>query len=448
MGMRTRDLRKPRVRRSVGVMIVGAVVALAGCAAQPAKTQGSPTAGAVSSATPVASEPIDFHTLKETMCPNTAASYQEWVAKFQSYAVSKGKPDAVIQTAFAGVKENPEISDRAAKQPEFELPVWTYLDRVVSDERVARGQQRYRENKVLLAGIEHDYGVPPEIVMGIWGAETDFGTNFGDANVFEALTNLGYRANRQTFACAELLAALDIVANNHISASRMVGSWAGAMGHPQFLPSNYLTLAVDRDGSGAPDLWDSVPDALASAANHLADDGWRRGLPWGIEVKLPAKFPFEQTEIDIHYPISHWKSLGVTRTDGSALPEWSGNTMVFVPAGNTGPAFLASENFDVIRKYNNSIKYVLSVGYLGDRVLGGRRIIGKWPVQEQPLSLEEREEVQTLLLARGYDVGKVDGVLGLKSRKAARGFQKELGWPQDGFITKALLEELRRRKSV
>jgi membrane-bound lytic murein transglycosylase B len=438
----------PRLRDTAGVVIVSAVVALAGCAAQPADTPTGTNAAGARTAEPVASKPIDFRTLSETKCPSSAGSYQEWVAKFQSYALSKGKPDQVIQTAFAGVKENPEISDRASKQPEFELPVWTYLDRVVSDERVARGQQRYQENKVLLAGIERDYGVPPEIIMGIWGAETDFGTNFGDANVFEALTNLGYRANRQTFACTELLAALDIVANNHIPASRMVGSWAGAMGHPQFLPSNYLTLAVDRDGSGAPDLWDSVPDALASAANHLVDDDWRRGLPWGMEVKLPGKFPFEQAEIDIHYPISHWKSLGVTRTDGSALPDWPGNTMVFVPAGHTGPAFLASENFDVIRKYNNSIKYVLSVGYLGDRVLGGRRIIGKWPVQEQSLSLDEREEVQTLLAARGYDVGKVDGVLGLKSRKAARGFQKELGWPQDGFINKALLEELRRRKSV
>ena len=448
MSMRTRDLRKPRLRYSVGVMIVGAVVALAGCAAQPAKTQGSPTEDAAPSATPVASKPIDFHTLNETKCPNTAASYQEWVAKFQSYALSKGKPDAVIQTAFAGVKENPEISDRASKQPEFVTPVWSYLDRAVSDERVTLGQQKYFENKALLAGIDHDYGVPPNIVMGIWGIETNFGSNFGDANVFEALTNLGYRANRQTFACTELLAALDIVAKNNVPASRMVGSWAGAMGHPQFLPSNYLTLAVDRDGSGAPDLWDSVPDALASAANHLVDDGWQRNLPWGLEVKLPATFPYGEAELDLTQPIVHWKQLGVKRMDGSALPDWPGGTSILLLAGNRGPAFLITENFKVILKYNYSTSYALSVAYLGDRILGGRRIIAKWPVQEQPLSLEEREEVQTLLQARGYEVGSVDGVLGLKSRKAARGFQKELGWPQDGFINKALLEELRRRKSV
>ncbi len=228
----------------------------------------------------------------------------------------------------------------------------------------------------------------------------------------------------------------------------MVGSWAGAMGHPQFLPSNYLTLAVDRDGSGAPDLWDLVPDALASAANHLVDDGWQRNLPWGLEVKLPATFPYGEAELDLTQPIGHWKQLGVKRMDGSALPDWPGGTSILLLAGHRGPAFLITENFKVILKYNYSTSYALSVAHLGDRILGGRRIIGKWPVQEQPLSLEEREEVQTLLQARGYDMGKVDGVLGLKSRKAARGFQKELGWPQDGFINKALLEELRRRKNV
>lgn len=446
--MQAQNLRASRLRNSIGMTIVGALVALAGCAAHPETPKTGAPAATGQTAEPVASKPIDFHTLKETKCPNSAASYQEWVAKFQSYALSKGRPDKVIQTAFLGVKENPEISDRASKQPEFVTPVWTYLDRAVSDERVARGQTKYAENKSLLAGIEHDYGVPPEIVMGIWGIETDFGNNFGDANVFEALSNLGYRANRQIFACTELLAALDIVAKNNVPASRMVGSWAGAMGHPQFLPSNYLTLAVDRDGSGAPDLWNSLPDAFASAANHLVDGDWQRGLPWGLEVKLPSKFPYGEAELDLVKPVSHWARLGVTRTDGSALPNLPGNTSILVLAGHTGPAFLITENFKVILKYNYSTSYALSVVYLGDRILGGRPIAGKWPVNEQPLSLDEREEVQTLLQARGYEVGSIDGVLGLKSRKAARAFQKELGWPQDGFINKALLEELRKRKSV
>lgn len=435
------------LRRPLGMALVGTLVALAGCAAQP---KPEPMAGtpAQPAAPAPAAKPVDFHTLNESACPTSAASYQEWVAKFQSYAVHKGKPEQVVQVAFAGVRENPEISDRASKQPEFVTPIWTYLDRAVSDDRVARGQVKYAENKTLLAGIEKDYGVPPNIVMGIWGIETDFGNNFGDTNVFEALTNLGYRAKRENFACAELLAALDIVAGSHLPPERLVGSWAGAMGHPQFLPSNYLTLAVDRDGSGAADLWDSLPDALASAANHLVDDGWVRNLPWGLEVKLPANFPYQEAELDLVKPISHWQKLGVTRVDGSKLPNLPGNTSILVLAGHTGPAFLATQNFKVILKYNYSTSYALSVAHLGDRILGGRRFVAAWPVAEQPLSLEEREELQTLLNARGLDVGAVDGVLGLKTRKAARIFQKDIGWPQDGFVNKALLYELRRRKSA
>ena len=441
--MRTAMPNRRGLRRSVGAAILGTLVALAGCAAQP-KSQPAGASGAAN-ATAVASKPIDFHKLNETACPTSAASYQEWVAKFQSYALHKGRPDPVIQKAFMGVKENPEISDRASKQPEFVTPIWTYLERAVSDDRVARGKEKYQANKTLLAGIEKDYGVPPAIVMGIWGIETDFGNNFGDTNVFEALTNLGYRAKREDFACTELLAALDIVADKNVAPSRMVGSWAGAMGHPQFLPSNYLTLAVDRDGSGAPDLWDSLPDAFASAANHLVDDDWTRNLPWGFEVKLPAGFPYGEAELDQVQPIGHWKKLSVKRADGSALPSLPGNTSILVLAGHRGPAFLVTENFKVILKYNYSTSYALSVAYLGDRILGGRKFLASWPTQEPLLSLDERKEVQALLNARGLEAGKVDGVLGLKTRKAARGFQKEIGWPQDGFINKALLEELRRR---
>ena len=442
-----RNQRGSDLRRPLGMALVGTLVALAGCAAQP---KPEPPAGAPTQpAAPVTvAKPVDFRTLSENACPTAAVSYQEWVAKFLSYAVHKGKPEQVVQVAFAGVQENPEISDRAAKQPEFVTPIWTYLDRAVSDERVARGQAKYAENKALLDGIQQDYGVAPNIVMGIWGIETDFGNNFGDTNVFEALTNLGYRAHREDFACAELLAALDIVAGSHLPPERLVGSWAGAMGHPQFLPSNYLSLAVDRDGTGAADLWDSLPDALASAANHLVDDGWVRNLPWGMEVKLPANFPYQEAELDLVKPISHWQKLGVTGIDGSKLPILAGNTSILVLAGHAGPAFLVTQNFKVILKYNYSTSYALAVAHLGDRILGGSRFAAAWPVTEQPLSIEEREEVQTLLNARGLDVGKVDGVLGLKTRKAARIFQKEIGWPQDGFVNKALLNELRRRKSA
>jgi membrane-bound lytic murein transglycosylase B len=354
----------------------------------------------------------------------------------------------MIQLAFANVRENPSISASAGKQPEFVTPVWTYMSKAVSPTRIAKGQQKYAEYAATLATVQRDYGVPDSVLMGIWGLETDFGSNFGDVNVFEALSNLGYRANRAPFACKELLAALDIADAGHIAPNRMIGSWAGAMGHSQFLPSNYLSAAVDRDGTGAPDLWTSMPDVFASTANMLRRDGWQPGLPWGFEVKLPAGFPYGEAELDIQKPIGHWQALGVRRIDGAPLPSLPGNTSILLLAGYRGPAFLITDNFRAILKYNYSTSYALSVAYLGDQIKGGSGVVAAWPVNEPRLSLDERIEVQQLLQRLGYNVGTADGVLGLQSRKAARQFQKQIGWPQDGFITKALLAELRKHAAA
>lgn len=429
------------------LLVPFSLMMLAGCAATSGTT--SSTTGATATTTAAPSAPPgpaeDFHTLDQTTCPTQAASYGDWVAHFQSYAQHQGKRPDVIQTAFATVRENPSISASAGKQPEFVTPVWTYMSKAVSPSRVAKGQQKYAENAAALAAVQRDYGVPDSVLMGIWGIETDFGNNFGDVNVFEALSNLGYRANRAPFACKELLAALDIVDAGHIAPNRMIGSWAGAMGHSQFLPTNYLSVAVDRDGTGAPDLWSSMPDVFASTANMLRRDGWQPGLPWGFEVKLPATFPYGEAELDQQRPISHWQSLGVRRIDGTPMPTLPGNTSILLLAGYKGPAFLITDSFRAILKYNYSTSYALSVAYLGDEIKGGRGVVAAWPVNEPRLNLDERIEVQDRLQQLGYDVGGSDGVLGLKSRKAARLFQKQIGWPQDGFITKALLLELRRR---
>lgn len=408
-------------------------------AAQPAVP--APAAPAVQAAP--ASIP-DFTTFTQTSCPKQAASYQEWVARFGAYALHQGEPEKVIRTALAGVTENATIRDRAGKQPEFVTPVWTYLERAVSAERVAKGQAKLPENRAILAEIERDFGTNPNILMGIWGIETDFGNNFGDVNVFEALTNVGYGTSRKDFACTELISALKIAAAGQIAPADMIGSWAGAMGHSQFLPSNYLTIAVDRDRSGAPDLWSSMPDVFASTANHLVRDGWTRGLPWGFEVKLPAGFPYQEAELDIEKPISHWQQVGVTRFNGQPLPNLAGDTSILLLAGHKGPAFLITKNFRAILKYNYSTSYALSVAYLGDRVMGGSGIQGKWPVDEPPLSLAEREEIQQRLVDLGYLAGDVDGVIGLKSRKAIRLFQQKAGLPADGFATKSLLLAMRR----
>jgi membrane-bound lytic murein transglycosylase B len=347
------------------------------------------------------------------------------------------------------VKENPSIAAKQAKQPEFVTPVWTYLDRAVSQDRILRGQQAYALNRAVIDQTAAQYGVDPGILMGIWGIETDFGRSFGDVNVFEALSNLGYGAKRTGFACTELNAALTIAERYHIPTAKMIGSWAGAMGHSQFLPSNYLTLAVDADHSGAPDLWTSMPDVFASTANHLVHNGgWVSNMPWGFEVKLPLGFPYQQAELDIEQPVTAWQRLGVRRIDGAPLPDYPGPTSILVLAGWKGPAFLVTKNFKSILRYNNSTSYALSVAYLGQRILGGPGIVAQWPTGEPPLNLADRMDLQTRLAARGYDIGTVDGILGLKTRKAVRRFQAMIGWPQDGYPNKAVLDALRMQPSA
>ncbi|WP_374372953.1 lytic murein transglycosylase [Dongia sp.] len=428
-----------------------ATVLMAGCASPPppqaqaaAPTENAPAPAAETAPAAAVNVP-DITAINQTSCPKQAASYEEWVARFGAYALHQGQSEKVVRTAFAGVYENPSIRDRAGKQPEFVTPVWTYLEKAVSPERIAKGQARLPENRALLAEIERDFGTNPNILMGIWGIETDFGNNFGDVNVFEALSNVGYGTSRKDFACTELLSALKIAAGGKIAPQDMIGSWAGAMGHSQFLPSNYLTIAVDRDRSGAPDLWTSMPDVFASTANHLVRDGWQRGQPWGFEVKLPAGFPYQEAELDIEKPVSHWQQLGVKRVNGQALPALSGDTAILLLAGHKGPAFLTTKNFKAILKYNYSTSYALAVAYLGDRVMGGSGIQGKWPVDEPQLSLAEREEIQQRLVDLGHLSGSVDGVIGLKTRKAIRLFQSRAGLPADGFATKSLLLEMRRR---
>jgi membrane-bound lytic murein transglycosylase B len=415
---------------------------LAACAPQ----QQAPTA----TTAPVnASDPYAFLHITQTTCPVTAANYVDWVQHYEAFALHQGQPKELIVQAFTGVKENPSITAKQAKQPEFVTPVWTYLDRAVSQDRVTRGQQQYALNRAVIDQTATQYGVDSGTLMGIWGIETDFGRSFGDVNVFEALSNLGYGAKRTDFACTEMGAALTVAQRYHIPTGKMIGSWAGAMGHSQFLPSNYLTLAVDADHSGAPDLWTSMPDVFASTANHLVKNGgWLPNTPWGFEVKLPLGFPYQQAELDIEQPVTAWQQLGVTRIDGTPLPDYPGPTSILALAGWRGPAFLITKNFKSILHYNNSTSYALSVSELGQRILGGPGIVAQWPTTEPPLSLADRMDLQTRLAAHGYDIGTVDGILGLKTRKAVRRFQATIGWPQDGFPNKAVLDALRMQPGV
>jgi len=426
------------------IVFLGAALLLSACAAAPNPAP-LPPSGPIP-----AVDRFAFTKIEQKTCPTEAKSYADWVERYEAFAYKNGQPKELIADAFETAKENPDITVKQAKQPEFVTPVWTYLSKAVSDDRVARGQQQYLLNRAVVDATARQYGVDSGTLMGIWGIETDFGRHFGDVNVFEALSNLGYGAKRTDFACTELGAALTIANRDKIPVEKMIGSWAGAMGHSQFLPSNYLQLAVDADHSGAPDLWTSMPDVFASTANHLtkAGGGWIAGVPWGVEVKLPLGFPYQQAELDLEQPIAHWRQLGVKTVSGMPLPEFPGGTSIIVLAGWNGPAFLITKNFKAILRYNNSTSYALSVSYLGQRILGGPGVQAAWPVSEPPLNLAEREEIQTRLAAQGYDIGKVDGVLGLKTRKAARQFQAKVGLLQDGYANKALLEALRRQPSV
>jgi lytic murein transglycosylase len=426
------------------IVLLGGLLLLCACA-----TQQPPPPVQPSGPIP-AKDRFAFTRIDQKACPTDAKTFVEWVERYEAFAYKNGQPKELIADAFENVKENPDITVKQAKQPEFVTPVWTYLSKAVSDDRVARGQQQYALNRAVVDATARQYGVDSGTLMGIWGIETDFGRNFGNVNVFEALSNLGYGAKRTDFACTELAAALTIANRDKIPVDKMIGSWAGAMGHSQFLPSNYLELGVDADRSGAPDLWTSMPDVFASTANHLtkAGGGWLPGVPWGVEVKLPLGFPYQQAELDLEQPIAHWRQLGVKTVSGMPLPEYPGGTSIIVLAGWKGPAFLITKNFKAILRYNNSTSYALSVATLGQRILGGPGVQAAWPTSEPPLNLAEREEIQTRLAAQGYDVGKVDGVLGLKTRKAARLFQAKVGLPQDGYANKALLLALRAQPSV
>jgi membrane-bound lytic murein transglycosylase B len=425
------------------ISLLGALLLLAACAAP--NQVPLPPSGPIPAADRYA-----FIKLDQQTCPIEAKNFADWVERYEAFAYQGGQPKELIADAFESVKENPSITVKQAKQPEFVTPVWTYLSKAVSDDRVTRGQQQYALNRAVVDATARQYGVDSGTLMGIWGIETDFGRNFGDVNVFEALSNLAYGAKRTDFACTELAAALTIANRDKIPISKMIGSWAGAMGHSQFLPSNYLQLAVDADHSGAPDLWTSMPDVFASTANHLtkAGGGWLTGVPWGVEVKLPLGFPYQQAELDLEQSVAHWRQLGVKTVDGMPLPEVPGGTSIIVLAGWKGPAFLVTKNFKAILRYNNSTSYALSVAYLGQRILGGPGVQAAWPTSEPPLNLAEREEIQTRLAAQGYDIGKVDGVLGLKTRKAARLFQAKIAVPQDGYANQWLLMALRSQPSV
>ncbi len=376
--------------------------------------------------------------------PATAQeTFDAWRAGFRAEALSAGISAETFDTAFAGVTLNARVLELDAYQPEFSRPIWDYLDSAVSDTRIANGQAQLAQYSALFDTLEARYHVDRHIVAAIWGLESAYGEVKGTFNIIEALATLAYDGRRAAFAHEQLIAALQILQEGAMPPEQMIGSWAGAMGHTQFIPTSYLEYGVDFEGDGRRDLVGNHQDALASTSAYLSRFGWVEDWRWGREVILPDGFDYAIAGDHNRQSLSEWRALGVLRADGQPLPVDPTLASVIIPAGAEGPAFIIYENFGVIKRYNNSTAYALAVGLLSDRLRGGSGIVGTWPRDSRSLSLTEREEMQSLLNERGYDAGTVDGIVGAQTITAVRDFQRDHGLPPDGFATSELLEILR-----
>ena len=391
---------------------------------------------------PTATAPAAVQTATETTLP----SFADWRQAMRSEAIAAGIDAALFDRVFAGVTPDPAVLKADSSQPEFTRPVWEYLDGAVSSSRSGRGRVLLAQHNAMLQRIEQQYGVEAQILVAIWGLESNFGNNIGSHSVIRSLATLAYDGRRQGFWRAQLLAALQILQNGDVPSERMIGSWAGAMGQTQFMPTTYNQHAVDFDGDGKRDLWNSSADALASAAHYLQASGWQRGQPWGFEVRLPSDFDYALADPDQRRSLTEWAELGVRplAPTGAAA---SARASLQLPAGHQGPAFLLLDNFRSILKYNNSTSYALAIGLLADNLLRSTEIKGQWPRGERQLGRSERVELQELLAQAGFDPGPADGIIGANTRKAIRALQLQLNWPADGYPNTQLLQQLQQLRT-
>ncbi len=366
----------------------------------------------------------------------------DWLNDFHARALEAGVSRPVLDGALSGLTPDPRVVALDSKQPEFARPVGAYVKSAVNDARISVGRQK-RQEIAALETIEQVWGVPGEILIAIWAMETRFGAQMGDMDIIRCLATLAALGRRRAWAESELMAVFKILAEGDAPRERLRGSWAGAMGQTQMLPSTYLSYAADGDGNGRRDIWGSTADALASAANLLSHDGWRRNEGWAREVLLPPGFDYGLAEGPAEVPY-WWAGRGALTADGKA---WStadaqAECVLLLPAGAAGPAFLALPNHFVIRKYNNSLAYALAVGLLADGFTGGGRLVTPWP-NETPLSLDDRLAAQSALATLGYNPGAPDGVIGLATRQALRAWQKSQALPADGYLSADMVTRLR-----
>ncbi|MCV0429677.1 MAG: lytic murein transglycosylase [Roseibium sp.] len=370
--------------------------------------------------------------------------FDKFVRNFWPKAKAAGVSSQTYNAVFTGMQPDDDTLRLMNKQSEFVKPIWDYLDSAVSEDRVEKGRRFLKEYGVVLQNIEARYGVDREAVLAIWGMETNYGGYMGRHNVIQALATLAYAApRRKSFWQKELVTALGIVQAGHVRFQDMEGSWAGAMGHTQFMPSSWKAYAADYNGDGRRDIWTSIPDALASTANYLKRHGWQTGKTWGYEVKLPAGFNYQLADGDTTLKLGQWAKHGVRRSNSKGFPRPSDNAVLVLPAGASGPAFLMLRNFYVIKRYNNATAYALAVGHLADRLIGGGPLQGDWSREHMPLNRSETAELQALLNHRGFSVGAADGRIGPATRRGIRAYQQARGLVPDGYASVVLLAHLK-----
>lgn len=370
-----------------------------------------------------------------------AADFTACVRALRTEATAKGITTQTFDTAMAGVEPDPSVLEAMDNQPEFKTPIWDYMAVLVDEQRVADGRAKLAEWAAVLAEVEQKLGVDRHTVVAVWGVESDYGKITGGRPLVRSLATVSCFGGRQRYFRSELMATLRILQSGDVRPEALVGSWAGAFGQTQFMPSTFQSTAVDFDGDGRRDIVGSVPDALGSTANYLKRAGWAGGQPWGYEVRLPANYSGPSGR-RTRQALTEWNALGIRQVDGKALAG-SGPAALFLPAGARGPAFIVFRNFDAIYSYNAAESYALAIAHLSDRLRGGSPFQAAWPTDDPGLSRAERREVQERLIARGFDIGAADGAIGPRTRAAITAFQSLAGLPPDGRAGQRVLGALR-----
>jgi len=376
---------------------------------------------------------------------SAAANFRQCLAELWPLAERRGVTRAVFEDNVAGLTPDLRIMDLLDAQPEFTKSFWDYLDLLVSEDRIQNGRAVLAKHRATFDAVEKAYGVDRHFIAAIWGVESNYGTAIGDRSVIRSTATLACIGRRQDYFREEFLSALEILSRGDVHPDHLKGSWAGAFGPTQFMPTSFKRYAVDFDGDGRRDVVDSPGDLIASTANNLKKDGWVSGQTWGYEVAVPQGFDFLLADRARAMPIRDWERLGIHRAGGKIFPRTSDSAFLLIPAGAQGPSFLMLQNFRVIMKYNPAEAYAMAIGHLADRLRGGEPFVQAWPRHERVLTRTERYELQELLAQRGFDVGEPDGRLGGKTRNALRAFQSSVGQVPDGFASGAMLERLRGR---